>query len=129
MDKLLEKLLTTPGISGHEDAIGAVMAAELKKTCDEVRTDSFGNVIGRKGKGGKKVMLAAHMDEIGLMVKHVSKEGFLSFIKIGGIDDRVLVGQRVIVAPTLSTADARERFGDDAVEEVKPYLRFTTVPA
>ena len=38
-------------------------------------------------------------------------------------------GQRVIVAPTLSTADARERFGDDAVEEVKPYLRFTTVPA
>jgi endoglucanase len=62
-----------------------------------VQIDTFGNVIARKGRGKKKIMIAAHMDEIGLMVKHVSKDGFIYFIKIGGIDDRVLVGQRVIV--------------------------------
>ena len=42
-------------------------------------------------------MLAAHMDEVGLLVKHISKEGFISFIKIGGIDDRILPAQRVII--------------------------------
>jgi len=73
------------------------MEEELKKSCYDVYRDSFGNVIGKKGKGNKKIMLAAHMDEIGLLVKHISKEGYLSFVKIGGIDDRILLGQRVIV--------------------------------
>ena len=97
MDELMRKVLVAAGISGHENEIGTLLADELKKSCDEVKTDLFGNVTGRKGSGGKKIMIAAHMDEIGLMVKYISKEGFIYFIKIGGIDDRVLVGQRVVI--------------------------------
>jgi len=97
MDDLLKKVLMSSGVSGYESEIAEIMKSELSKTCDEVTIDGFGNVVARKGKGGKKIMLAAHMDEIGLVVKYVSKDGFLNFIKIGGIDDRVLVGQRVIV--------------------------------
>lgn len=97
MDPLLKKILEAPGISGREGGIAKIMRDELKKTCDDVQTDNFGNVIAKKGKGKKKIMIAAHMDEVGLMVKHVTKEGFIHFIKIGGIDDRILPAQRVIV--------------------------------
>lgn len=97
MDELLKKLLEAPGISGHEGPVAMIMEAELKKSCGEVFTDDFGNVIAKKGAGKKKLMIAAHMDEIGLLVKHVSKDGFIYFVKIGGIDDRVLVGQRVVI--------------------------------
>jgi len=94
---LLEELCRAPGISGCEGEVAEIMRKELKKTCDEVTLDGFGNVIGRFGKGAKKIMLVAHMDEVGFMVKHISKEGYVSFIKIGGIDDRILLGQRLIV--------------------------------
>lgn len=97
MDKLLKELLDAPGISGCEETVAKIMERELKKYCDEVKTDNFGNVIARKGKGGKKIMLAAHMDEIGLAVKHVTPEGFIYFIKVGGIADMVLPAQRVII--------------------------------
>lgn len=97
MDQLLKKILDAPGVSGYEEDIAAIMRSELKKSCDEAVIDNFGNVIARKGKGKTKIMLAAHMDEIGLLVKHISKDGYLNFIKVGGIDDRVLVGQKVIV--------------------------------
>lgn len=97
MDTLLKKILEAPGIPGYEGQIAKIMHDEFKKTCDEVVIDNFGNVIAKKGKGKIKIMLAAHMDEIGLMVKHITKEGFLYFIKVGGIDDRILPAQRVIV--------------------------------
>ena len=97
MDKLLENLLTASGISGYEHEVAEIIKKELKKSCDDVKIDNFGNVIGRKGKGKKKIMLAAHMDEIGLVVRHISKDGFIYFVKIGGIDDRILVGERVII--------------------------------
>jgi len=97
MDPLLKELLDASGVSGYEREIGEVMRRELKKHCDTVEIDSFGNVIGRKGSGKRKIMLAAHMDEIGLLVKHISDQGYCNFIKIGGIDDRILLGQRVIV--------------------------------
>jgi len=95
--ELLKKLCNTSGISGFESNIAEIMKKELNKSCDKVETDLFGNVIARKGKGKKKIMLAAHMDEIGLMVKHITKEGYLNFVKIGGIDDRILLGQRVVI--------------------------------
>jgi len=97
MDDLMRKIFSAAGISGHESEIALVMKQELAKHCDNVIIDDFGNVIARKGKGRKKIMLAAHMDEVGLMVKHITKDGYLGFIKVGGIDDRVLVGQRVVV--------------------------------
>jgi putative aminopeptidase FrvX len=94
---LLEQLCRADGVSGFEGNVAEIMKRELKKTCDEVSCDNFGNVIARKGKGTKKIMLAAHMDEIGLLVKHITKEGYLNFVKVGGIDDRILLDQRVIV--------------------------------
>jgi tetrahedral aminopeptidase len=97
MDALLKKILEAPGIPGYESQIAKIMHDELKKSCAEVEIDNFGNVIAKKGKGKTKIMLAAHMDEIGLMVKLITKEGFLYFIKIGGIDDRILPAQKVIV--------------------------------
>jgi putative aminopeptidase FrvX len=97
MDALLKKILDASGISGYEREIAEIMRNEFKKTCDSVTIDNFGNVIAKKGKGKKKIMIAAHMDEIGLLVKQISKEGYLNFIKVGGIDDRILPGQRVIV--------------------------------
>jgi len=104
LTKTLEKLSNACGVTGREEEVRNLMKELLKSYVDEVKEDKLGNVIGikraRKKRGKKKslsVMLAAHMDEIGLMVKTVTKEGFLQFAKIGGIDDRILLAQRVIV--------------------------------
>ncbi|MCD6446430.1 M42 family metallopeptidase [Candidatus Bathyarchaeota archaeon] len=96
---VLEKLSNACGVSGREDEVRSLMKKFLKSYVDEVKEDKFGNVIGvKKGKkNAPKVMLAAHMDEVGLIVKTISKEGFLQFAKMGGIDDRILLGQKVIV--------------------------------
>jgi putative aminopeptidase FrvX len=93
--ELLEKLCKAGGVSGFEDEVRDIMVEEFKKSRCEVSIDKFGNLIAKKGAGKTKIMLAAHMDEVGLLVKYVSKEGFLSFVKIGGIDDRVLVNKMV----------------------------------
>lgn len=97
MDPLLKKIIIAAGVSGYESEITKIMYEEFKKITKEVEIDGFGNVIACKGKGTKKIMIAAHMDEIGLLVKHITKDGYVNFIKIGGIDDRILVGQRVII--------------------------------
>ncbi|MDD5422747.1 MAG: M42 family metallopeptidase [Candidatus Omnitrophota bacterium] len=97
MDDLLKKILDAAGVSGYEKEIAGIMQGELKKRCGNAEIDNFGNVIARKGKGAKKIMIAAHMDEIGLMVKGVTSDGYINFIKVGGIDDRILPAQRVVV--------------------------------
>jgi len=95
----LEKLSNVYGVTGREDKVASLMKKLLKPYVDEVKEDKLGNVIGtKKGeKNAPKVMLAAHMDEIGLLVKTITKEGFLHFAKIGGIDDRILLAQKVLV--------------------------------
>ncbi|NWF86673.1 M42 family metallopeptidase [Candidatus Bathyarchaeota archaeon] len=95
----LEKLSNACGVTGREEEVRSLMKKFLKPHVDEVKEDKLGNVIGIKEgkKNTPKVMLAAHMDEIGLLVKTISKEGFLQFTKIGGIDDRILLAQKVIV--------------------------------
>jgi putative aminopeptidase FrvX len=95
----LEKLSNACGVTGREEEVAGLMKKFMKPYVDEVKEDNIGNVIGiKKGKkNAPKVMLAAHMDEIGLLVKMISKKGFLRFTKIGGIDDRVLLAQKVIV--------------------------------
>ena len=95
----LEKLSNVYGVTGREDEVASLMKKLLKPYVDEVKEDKLGNVIGtKKGeKNAPKVMLAAHMDEIGLLVKTITKEGFLHFAKIGGIDDRILLAQKVLV--------------------------------
>ncbi|MGH2533749.1 MAG: M42 family metallopeptidase [Thermomicrobiales bacterium] len=95
---LLKRLCETPGISGREDKIRDVVVAEMRALVDELRVDTMGNVIGTKrGDGGPRVMIAAHMDEIGFFVRHVDDKGFLRLQPVGGFDPRVLVAQRVTV--------------------------------
>ncbi|MEM3701067.1 MAG: M42 family metallopeptidase [Candidatus Bathyarchaeia archaeon] len=99
ISEILEKLSNACGVAGREEEVRNLMKNMLKPYVDEIKEDKLGNVIGvKKGeKNAPKVMLAAHMDEIGLFVKTISKEGFLQFTKIGGIDDRILLAQKVIV--------------------------------
>ena len=95
----LEKLSNACGVAGREKEVRNLLIKLLEPCSDEVYVDKLENVIAiKKGKKtAPKVMLAAHMDEIGLMVKNISKEGFLRFAKMGGIDDRILLAQKVIV--------------------------------
>lgn len=95
----LEKLSNANGVTGREGEVRELMKKYLKPYVDETREDRLGNLIAFK-KGNKDaptVMLAAHMDEVGLMIKNIKKKGFLQFTKIGGIDDRILLAQKVIV--------------------------------
>ncbi|MBX3049887.1 MAG: M42 family metallopeptidase [Caldilineaceae bacterium] len=96
---LLKELTELPGIAGHEEAIRARLVELFTPLTDEVRTDALGNVIALKrgtGGAGQRLMLAAHMDEIGLVVTKLDR-GFLRFTTIGGINERVLPSQEVIV--------------------------------
>jgi len=97
---ILERLSNASGVAGREDEVRDLMKEMLRPHVDELREDKLGNIISiKKGKkeNAPSIMLAAHMDEIGLYVKNITKEGFLQFAKIGGIDDRILMAQRVIV--------------------------------
>jgi endoglucanase len=100
MKKLLQKLTETFGPSGYEDNVRELVRAEVKTLADEIKVDALGNLIARKlptrgSKDTKKIMIAAHMDEIGLMVSHVDEKGFVRFSPIGGVFRRYVVGGRV----------------------------------
>ena len=95
MEKLLRDLLLSCGVSGYEEDVARIMTDALFKVCDSVETDNFGNIIGKSGKGKKKIMIAAHMDEVGMVVKHIDEKGFIYFIKVGGINDSILPGKTV----------------------------------
>jgi len=92
----LKRLLDTPGPSGFEIGAARVWRKEMEDVADEVRGDVSGNSIATlKGGDGPRVMLAGHIDEIGLMIVHIDDDGFLYVDGIGGWDPQVLVGQRV----------------------------------
>lgn len=95
----LEKLSNACGVAGREQEVRELLIKMLKPYADEIVVDKLENVIAiKKGKkNSPKIMIAAHMDEIGLMVKNITKEGFLQFTKMGGIDDRILLAQKVNV--------------------------------
>ena len=96
--ELLRRLCQAPGVPSREDAVARVVAEELGPLVDEVQTDTLGNVIAiKRGQGGPRVMLAAHMDEIGFLVRHVEDKGFLRLQPVGGFDGRALFAQRVHV--------------------------------
>ena len=86
MQELAKRLSEAFGVSGFEDEIRAVIRDEIAGLVDEVSVDTLGNLIARSGAGtggGKRVMLAAHMDQIGLMVTHVDEKGYLRFAPVG----------------------------------------------
>lgn len=100
MKSLLKTLTETYGPSGYEDAVRKIIQKEVKPFADEVRVDAMGSLIVRKkptvaAKNSKRIMLAAHMDEIGVIVSHVDKNGFVRFASNGGVFGRYTLGARI----------------------------------
>jgi len=97
---LLRRLCMASGVSGFEDEVAEIVETELEGRVDSVRKDQMGNVFGIKrgsSKNGLVIMLTAHMDEVGLIVKHIEDTGFLRVQRLGGVPEIVLQGQRVKV--------------------------------
>jgi len=103
--ELLEQLAATPGVPGREDRIRALIQSRIESLVDEVRTDAMGNLIavrnprGAASGGGEptKVMLAAHMDQIGFLVKYVDDNGYVRVNAVGGFDNRNLFARNAVV--------------------------------
>lgn len=95
---LAKRICEVPGTPGFEDRVRELVIAEMRPLVDELRVDALGNVITtKKGSGGPRVMLAAHMDEIGFMVRYIDDNGFIRLQPLGGFDGRNLAAQRVLV--------------------------------
>ena len=95
MKSLIKKLVEITGPSGYESKIRDVIRAEVEPYADDIRVDALGNLIARKGQSGKKIMLAAHMDEIGVIITHIDEKGFARFTGLGGVRATNLPGSRV----------------------------------
>ncbi|MBK6766002.1 MAG: M42 family metallopeptidase [bacterium] len=101
---LLERLSNAFGPSNYEDDVRTLIAETIKPWVKDIRQDALGNLIAfRPGTNGKRLMLDAHTDEIGIMVRHIDSRGFLRFATIGGWDDRMFPGHRV----TFKSRDGR----------------------
>ncbi|HEX7065961.1 MAG TPA: M42 family metallopeptidase [Bacillales bacterium] len=99
MLNILRELTRLHGPSGHEQSVSYYIKEKVESLCDTVKMDNLGNVTAVKngGKPGPAVILTAHMDEVGFIVKKVEANGLLRFEKLGGHDDRILLGQKVEV--------------------------------
>lgn len=95
MNDLIKKLVEAFGPSGFEDGMRELIRPEVEPYVDEITVDPMGNLIARKKGDGLKVMIAAHMDEIGVMVTHITEDGFARFTNIGGVRRQTLMGARV----------------------------------
>jgi putative aminopeptidase FrvX len=98
MKSLIQKLVETHSPSGYEAQIREVIRKEIEGQADEIMTDPMGSLIARKGSQepeGRKIMLSAHMDEIGIMATHIDENGFVRFTTIGGVRPHTCLGGRV----------------------------------
>lgn len=100
---LLEKLCLAVGVSGEEGAVRECILQEITPYA-QVRLTAFGDIIAEK-KGaknpGKKLLLAAHMDEVGFIINDITSEGYLKFLSVGGIDSRILLGKTIYINGTI----------------------------
>jgi tetrahedral aminopeptidase len=98
MKALIEKLTQIPGPPGYEKQIRDAVRAEIEPYADEIRVDALGNLIARNGEApdkGLRIMLTAHIDEIGVIATHIDEGGFIRFTNIGGVRRRYVPGGRV----------------------------------
>lgn len=98
MKALIQQLVETPGPSGYENQVRSLVRSAVEAYADEIQVDAMGNLIARKGsrqKGGLRIMLSAHMDEIGIIVTHIDDNGFLRFTNLGGVRAYNHIGGRV----------------------------------
>jgi len=115
MKSLIQKLTETFSPSGYEQDIRNVIRTEIEPLVDEIKVDPLGSLIARKGmigKNGKRVMLAGHMDEIGLIATHIDESGFIRFSAIGGVYPHTLLGGRVRFVNGVSGVIGGERITD-----------------
>lgn len=97
---LLKRLCETPGVPGHEERVRALISSEVANLFDAVETDAMGSLLCRRDAStpdAHRVMLLCHMDEIGFLVSHIDKKGFISVLPVGGFDPRNLFSRRVLV--------------------------------
>ncbi|MEC8610809.1 MAG: M42 family metallopeptidase [Bacteroidota bacterium] len=96
--KLLAEICQAPGAPGYEQRIREIVIREVTPLVDDLKIDNMGNITALKnGNKEKKVMIGAHMDEIGFIVTHIDDNGFLRFHTLGGFDPKTLTAQRVVV--------------------------------
>ena len=100
MIETVKTLCALSGVASFEDPVREYLMEQAKPFADDMRVDALGNlIIFKKGakNTGNKLMLCAHMDEVGLIIKRITDDGYLKFAAIGGIDRRVLIGKRVFI--------------------------------
>lgn len=147
--ELLKKLCSARSVSGDEISVRDIILIEIKDYVDKIKIDNLGNIIVfKKGKNPapKKLMLSAHMDEVGLMVTDITSDGFIKFDEVGGLDRRILPGKRVNIGKKalsgvigikpihLTKGDEREAIpeisdmyidiGADSREEAEKYVNY-----
>ena len=102
MIELLKKLCAIDGVSSYEDQVRDFIRTEAAPYADSIRTDALGSlIVFKKGEKstGNKLLLAAHMDEVGIMITNIQDSGFLKFDFVGGVDRRVAIGKPVVIGP------------------------------
>lgn len=97
MKQILKELVETPGVSGSEQRVREIIREKIEDYSDSIEVDDFGNLIARKGEGDKTLMIAAHMDQIGLAVKSIDENGYIRFSNVGGVTTQSLMNQRVTI--------------------------------
>ena len=126
-EALLQTLADAPGPPGFEEAVRAIMVREMKPFADRISYDGVGSVIAQQGSAGPRVMLDAHMDELGGVVRRVTPGGFLSMQMLGGWLDQALPDQRWIIigskGPVEAVTGIRDIHVVPADERTKPFAR------
>ena len=116
---LLKKLTEAFAPSGREDSVRDIIKNEVKDFADEVYTDVLGNLVAHKKGNGKKIMLAAHTDEIGIAVNYIDKNGFIRFSAVGGVYTKRLLNRRVVFANgTVGVIDTEADNKDNKIEKL-----------
>ena len=118
---MLHELINADGISGNEMAIRARISKAIKPYVDEITVDKVGNLIAHKKGKGAEVMLAAHMDEVGLMVKNIDEHGRIYLVEIGGVDPVSIIGQRVVVEGVKGVISSKETSMGKTIEELPTF--------
>jgi endoglucanase len=127
-EQLFARVCDAPGVPGYEDAAQEIAMEVLGACCDEVKRDFVGSVIALKrsvrppddGSRAPRVVIAAHVDEVGMMVRHISDDGFIRFTPMGGLNARVLISQRVLIHGKMPTKGVIVPPGGEAFKEKTP---------
>ncbi|OPZ90166.1 MAG: putative aminopeptidase YsdC [Firmicutes bacterium ADurb.Bin419] len=115
MFDLIKRLSEAFGVSGNEEGIRETIINEIKNDVQEISVDTLGNLIAIKRGKGKKIMVAAHMDEIGVMATYIDENGFIRFSNVGGVSQFVSIGQKV----KFKNGTIGALFYEDKLEDMK----------